>query len=173
MTPAAPRLVPLAEISRPHGVRGELRLKLFNRDSDLLLDIEEVVIEYPDGERRAVSVQAARRANDTILLQLEGCGDRDEAEDLRGAKILVPRESFPPIGEGEFYVFDVLGAKVMAPDGEVGVVEGFQSYPTVDALEVRTPGGLIEIPLVDDVVASVDVSAGIITIRSRESLAAD
>ena len=31
--------VPLAEVARPHGVRGELRLKLFNKDSDLLLKL--------------------------------------------------------------------------------------------------------------------------------------
>ena len=36
MTLAAEAWVPLAEIARPHGVRGELRLRLFNRDSDPL-----------------------------------------------------------------------------------------------------------------------------------------
>ena len=34
--------VPLAEVARPHGVKGEVRLKLFNRDSDVLLDLDEV-----------------------------------------------------------------------------------------------------------------------------------
>jgi 16S rRNA processing protein RimM len=165
-----PRLVALAEVTRPHGVKGEIRLKLYNRDSDLLLDFPEVVLEYPDGERRAVTVESARRANDAALLQLEGCVDREGAEELRGAKVLVPRESFPEAADGEFYVCDVIGARVMAPDGEIGVVEEFQSYPTVDALVVRTPRGKVEIPLVDDVIESLDVEAGVVRVHSSEGL---
>ncbi len=39
--------VPLAEVARPHGVRGELRLKLFNEDSDILLEQDEVLLRLP------------------------------------------------------------------------------------------------------------------------------
>ena len=62
--------VPLAEVMRPHGVQGELRLRLFNRDSDLLLDVEEVLVRFPEGDEQEVSVDAARRANDAILIKL-------------------------------------------------------------------------------------------------------
>ena len=44
------RWVPLAEIARPHGVKGELRLKLFNTASDVLLEQEEVLVRTPEGE---------------------------------------------------------------------------------------------------------------------------
>ena len=50
--------VPLAEVMRPHGVRGELRLRPFNRDSDLLLDLDEVLVRFPDGDEQEVSVDA-------------------------------------------------------------------------------------------------------------------
>ena len=38
--------VPLAEVARPHGVRGELRLRLFNKSSDTLLDQDEVPLFF-------------------------------------------------------------------------------------------------------------------------------
>ncbi len=41
--------VPLAEVARPHGVRGELRLRPYNQDSDVLLDLDEVAVRIPAG----------------------------------------------------------------------------------------------------------------------------
>src|SRR5271168_3861337 len=96
--------VALAEVARPHGVRGELRLKLFNKDSDMLLDRDEVLVRLPDGEEHEVSIDRARRADDAILMKLYSIDDRDRADELRGALLCVRRREFPPLGEGEFYV---------------------------------------------------------------------
>ena len=72
--------VPLAEVARPHGVKGELRLRLFNATSDVLLDQEEVLVRLADGEENEVSVERARRADDAILMKLYSVDDRDRAE---------------------------------------------------------------------------------------------
>ena len=74
--------VPLAEVLRPHGVRGEVRLKPYNRESDLLLDLEDVLLRMPDGEEHEVSVDGARRANDAVLMKLYSVDDRDHAAEL-------------------------------------------------------------------------------------------
>ena len=160
-------LVPLAEIARPHGVRGELRLKVYNADSDLLLDLDEVIVERADKTREPMKIVSARRANDAILVFLDGVADRDEADAMRGAKLLVSRDAFPPLEAGEFYACDVVGLRVVAPDGEVGVVVELYPYPTCDALIVATQGGKIEIPVVDDVVEAVDVAGGVVRLVSR------
>lgn len=169
----SPRLVPLAEVARPHGVRGELRLKVYNRNSDLLLSVAEVILQHQDGEQNLVKLLHAQRANDAFLVRIEGCDDRDHAEELRGAQILVPRDLFPPPDEGEFYVCDLIGARVVAPDGEVGLVEGLLSYPTCDALLIRTPEGRLELPLVDGVVDEVNVAAGLVRVPRRDPLGGD
>ena len=160
-------LIPLAEIARPHGVRGELRLKVYNADSDLLLDVSEVIVERADRTREPMKIVSARRANEAILVFLDGVRDRDEADAMRGAKLLLPREAFPPLEPGEFYACDVVGLRVVAPDGEIGVVVELYPYPTCDALIVTTPRGRIEIPVVDDVVEAVDVAGGVVRVVSR------
>src|SRR6516162_5211006 len=101
---AAEAWVPLAEVARPHGVHGELRLRPFNRDSDLLLELDEVLVRFPDGEEHEVSVDGARRANDAILLKLHSVDDRDRADELRGALVCARRGEFPQLEAGEFYV---------------------------------------------------------------------
>ena len=74
------------------GVR--LRLKLFNKDSDVLLERDEVLVRLPDGEEHEVSVDRARRADGAILMKLHSIDDRDRADELRGAQICVQRRDF-------------------------------------------------------------------------------
>ncbi len=150
--------VPLAEIARPHGVRGEVRLKVYNRDSDLLLDMDEVLVRLPDGEEHEVSVDGARRADDAILMKLHSVDDRDRAADLRGGIVCVRRADFPPLEPGEFYVRDVEGARVTLAGEPIGTVTGYREYPTMDVLSVETRDGVYEVPLVDTYVARVDVA---------------
>ena len=165
--------VPLAEVARPHGVRGEVRLKLFNKDSDVLLERDEVLVRMRDGAEHEVSVDRARRADEAILLKLYSIDDRDRADELRGALICVQRRDFPPLEDGEFYLCDALGTKVVLEGGpELGTVRDIRNYPTVDAIVVRAADGGKdwEVPLVEAFVASFDLEAGLVTLRSVEGL---
>jgi 16S rRNA processing protein RimM len=165
--------VPLAEVARPHGVRGELRLRPFNRDSDLLLHLDEVLVRFPEGDEQEVSVDAARRANDAILMKLHSVNDRDRAEELRGASVCARRADFPPLEDGEFYACDVEGARVVIEGGEeLGRVTELKTYPTVDVLVVEAADGgrPWEVPLVDAVVSGLDVPGGVVTLGTREGI---
>ncbi|HRG99393.1 MAG TPA: ribosome maturation factor RimM [Polyangiaceae bacterium] len=177
--------VPLAEVARAHGVRGELRLRLFNKDSDVLLEQDEVLVRLTDGEEHEVSVDAARRADQAILMKLHSVDDRDRADELRGALVCVRREAFPPLDDGEFYTCDALGAEVVLVEGatdtsdppesgaqRLGHVRDLMSYPSVDVLVVRAEDGGPdwEIPLVAAYIARADVAAGRFVLRSLERI---
>jgi 16S rRNA processing protein RimM len=169
--------VPLAEVLRPHGVRGELRLRLYNRDSDLLLDQDEVLVRFPDGDEQEVSVDGARRADTAILMKLHSVDDRDRADELRAAVVCVRRGSFPPPEPGEFYACDVEGARVVVndaggPERDLGVVIALRSYPATDILEVAAHDGgrPWEVPLVDAIVRSVDVAANLVTLSTMDGV---
>jgi 16S rRNA processing protein RimM len=173
MTPAtAARWVPLAEVMRPHGVRGELRLRVYNRDSDLLLSLDEVLVRFPEGDEQEVSVDAARRANDAILMKLVDVDDRDRADELRGAVLCGKRDDFPGLPDGEFYACDVEGARVVVGEQEIGRVRRVQTYPTADVLVVEAGDGgkPWEVPLVDAIVERVDVDAAIVRLKSLDGL---
>jgi 16S rRNA processing protein RimM len=165
--------VPLAAVMRPHGVRGELRLKLFNADSDVLLDLEEVLVRTSEGEEHEVSVDSARRAGDAVLMKLHSVDDRDRAAELRGALVCARRSSFPELEDGEFYACDVQGARVVLPEGkELGTVEELLNYPASDVIVVRaTDGGKPwEVPLLESFVKKVDVKAGVVELLTLDGL---
>jgi 16S rRNA processing protein RimM len=163
------RFVPLAEVARPHGVRGEVRLRLFNADSDMLLDRDEVIVQMPDGKQREASVDGARRADKTILLKLRLVDDRDRAEQLRGAMVGVRRCDLPALDEGEMYACDVEGAEVKLGAARVGVVERLEEYPTSCILVVRMDDGTsVDVPFIHALIKDVDVEAHVVTLHALE-----
>ena len=170
------RWVELAEITRSHGIRGEVRVKLFNPDSDVLLQLREVRLRMTDGTERDVPIESARPVDGGLLLKLRPIGDRDKADELRGVRLLGPRADFPPLDDGEFYVCDVIGANVyvLDQDAPIGTLADLRNYPTVDVLVVKRLDGspVLEVPLTDAFVERVDAEAMRVVLRSLEGLEA-
>lgn len=165
--------VPLAVVGRPHGVRGEVRAHSFNKDSALLLQLDEVLVRFAEGERKGeeheVSIDSARQGNDAILLKLHAVDSRDAADGVRGAQLLAKRGEFPALEDGEFYACDVVGTDAIIDGKVVGRIAGFTSYPSVDILLVETPTGRYEVPLVDPYVEGVDAN-GAMVLKTLEGL---
>jgi 16S rRNA processing protein RimM len=174
-------LIEIAEVARAHGVRGELRLKLHNSETTLIAQGRTISLRRPsdktpsneastkDEARRILSV---RVVPSSVLIRLEGVTDRDAADALRGARILVPRAELPDLDEGEFYAVDLEGARAELVSGEaVGTVKSLATYPTCEVLVIETTAGqILEVPLVDDVVAEVDAKNRVVRLRSIEGL---
>jgi len=166
------RLIPVGEIARAHGIQGEVRLKVYHEGSDLLAHKPTLRLRLPDGEERSAKITSVRSANKALLARLAGVDDRNAAEALQGAVLLVPRDEFPPLEEGEFYACDVEGARAELESGEIiGRVTTLASYPSCDALVIdRGDLGKLEVPLTGDFVASVDADAGLVRLVTIEGL---
>jgi 16S rRNA processing protein RimM len=165
------RWVALAEIARPHGVWGEVRVKVYNTDSDLLPSRQEVLVVRRDGREDTIELESIRPASaGYLLVKFRGVDDRDAADALRGSTLAVRRDEFPPLPEGEFYVCDVIGARLLGPSGEVGTVIDLTTYPSTDVLVVELDGApqqRAEIPLVEDFVDRVDTTLDQVVLRSE------
>ncbi len=164
--------VAIAEVARPHGVRGELRLKLYNPDTEVLTKGRRVVLRGPDGQTRRILLTAVRPIEGGLLARMEGVDSRDAAEALRGSTIIVERDELPEPDDGEFYAVDVEGARAELVSGDViGTVERLVSYPTCDVLLVATnEGARLEVPLTDTFVEEVDVEAHVVRLKTIEGL---
>jgi 16S rRNA processing protein RimM len=164
--------VAVAEIARPHGIQGELRLKIYNLDSDLLEQKPRIRLRVAGGEARDAALVSVRTADKALLVRLAGVDDRNAAELLRGAEVCVPRESFPPLEEGEFYACDLEGARAVLRSGQLlGHVSGVASYPTCDVLLVeRAVGSRLEIPILEPYVGAIDARNGVVEIITIDGL---
>lgn len=170
------QLVELGAITRPQGIRGELRLHAFNPESDLLLSLRSAFLigaetdDKSEAAPQAITIRSVRRAPKAFILSIAGVSDRDAAEALRGKLLAVPREALPPAGEDEFYLIDLEGLRVLQGDREIGVVERVLEYPSIECLEVEIEAGVVEIPLVEPWTLSIDLEEGVVQVGDLDDL---
>lgn len=136
------RRIALAAVAGAHGVKGELRLKLFSDDAESLSHYKNV---YVGGvERRLLSV---RHGGNSVVAKLEGVIDRSAAEALRGALIEVDRSALPPLEDSEYYHADLIGLPAVDGSGKaVGTVVAVENYGAGDLLEIEQDGKRSLIP---------------------------
>lgn len=129
--------ITLAAIAGAHGVRGELRLKLFTDDLASLKAHDLVLVAGTP--RRLLHVGGTARSP---TARIEGIADRSAAESLRGTLIEVERDALPPLEEGEYYHSDLVGLPCVDQAGApLGIVSAVENFGAGDLLEVELEGG--------------------------------
>src|SRR5262245_36018607 len=132
--------VVIAQIVKPHGVRGELRVNVFNSDTNAIMPKAKLLLTLADKEKtqREVTVEYVRSIENPWIVALVGIEDRDTAETLRNAELSILRSDLPEPEEGEFYHADAVGCSVYDTNNQlVGLVKEVQRYPSVDVLVVE------------------------------------
>ena len=132
-----PRRIALAAVAGAHGVKGELRLKLFSDSVESLSGHEK--LHVGGVERRLLFV---RDGGKTAVARFEGVNDRGAAEALRGSLIEVARDALPALEEGEYYHADLIGLPAQDHDGNaIGTVVAVENYGAGDLVEIELEGG--------------------------------
>ena len=128
--------VALAAVAGAHGIKGELRLKLFGSVDGLAA---QKTVFVAGVEHRLDSVKAAGKG---AIARLAGIADRSAAEALRGQLVEVDRAALPPLADGEYYHADLIGLACVDRDGiPLGTVAAVENYGAGDLLEVERPDG--------------------------------
>lgn len=131
----------LAAIAGAHGIKGEVRLKLFAESLDSLKRHKAFIAER-GGVVQVLTLRAARPDKAGAIARFAEIADRTAAEGLRGMTLAVPRDALPPLAEGEYYHADLIGRAVVTTDGDaVGDVVAVENFGAGDILEIRKPDG--------------------------------
>jgi len=106
----------------------------------------------------AFKVSAAKVHGATVVGKLEGIETREQALELKGRTVAVPREALPEPGEGKYYLADLIGLEVVNEQGRVlGVVTQTYSSGAQDVIEVSGDRKRL-MPWVAAVVKDVDLA---------------
>jgi 16S rRNA processing protein RimM len=131
------RKIPLAAVAGAHGIKGEVRLKLFSDSSDSLARHSRLYVG--GAERKLLEVRAAGKG---AIARFEDIADRTAAEALRGTLVEVDRAALPPLGEGEYYHADLIGIPCVDRDGKpLGAIIAVENFGAGDLLEVEDGRG--------------------------------
>lgn len=146
----------LGRINGVFGIRGEVRLFLYNPTSDLLVGGADVVLRTDDGARRPVRLNSRPGAGKRILGQIQGVSTPEAARALMGADILYPKSALPDLEEDTYYHHELVGIPVRTESGEVlGTLREIVTSGDVDLWVVRGPAGEAYIPAVADEIVQV------------------
>ena len=164
-------LVDVAEVGKAHGLQGEVRVHLYNPDSELLDGEPALQLVLLDGTVQHTRVESLRYTAEAAIVGFEGVETREQAEALRGAVLRVERAELGATEPDEYFVIDLIGCRVLLGGELLGTVERVEPYPTCDVLVVaRADGRRIEVPMHDDFVADVRIGAREVILRTIDGL---
>lgn len=167
-------LVAIGRVSAPSGLRGEFRINLYAQDSLNLKEGKHLLFRHVEAasaderdEFRALC-KSVRYQKDRPVIRAEGIDDRNAAEELRGMEICIEAEELEELAEGEHYVRDIIGCRVvdLAAGEEVGTLKDVIQNTAQSVLEVETSEGkLVLIPAVDAFVRRIDEEERLIEVE--------
>jgi 16S rRNA processing protein RimM len=144
----------VGRITGAHGLKGALRFRPDNPDSDTLEQVTRVFLESAGAAREFRLTGMTRLNATTRRITLEGVADANAAEDV------------PPAKPGEFYYYEAIGCAVFLSDGtRLGTIEEIFSNGAHDVWVVRDGEREFLIPVIEDVVKAMDLAARRVTIE--------
>ena len=152
-SPATDKRVALAAVAGAHGVRGEVKLKLFGDGIDSLAGQPSLTVGG-----KPLKLKDVRAGNKTAIARFEGVASREAAEALRGSLVEIDRQALPPLEEGEYYHSDVVGLPCFDGEGvAVGTVAAIEDFGAGELLDVeKVDGKRSLIPFRDGIADLVD-----------------
>ncbi len=166
-------LVIIGRVLKPHGIGGELLVEYY-AETPGLLD-KPLLMRAGRFAPRPVRLKEWHLWRDQLIISLEGCTGRSEAEHLRGQELLIESAWLPPADESAPYLRDLVGLEVRLPSGEVaGVLEDILDLSGQEVWSIRAPAGQggyeILFPAMPHFVKDIQVSKGFVTIDPPEGL---
>ncbi len=158
------RLVVLGKIGRPHGIHGEVRLFLFNTDSESLSEGSSIIVHFARADETLV-IDTVRYVDKGVLVRFKDVDGRDSIERFKNCDFSISYEQLPPATDGEFYHIDMIGLDVFLRDEltsehhNFGTVDRFFDSGTDDVMVIRLLDGKeLFAPMFDDVVEDIDMA---------------
>lgn len=157
------------------GIKGWFKVLPHSADPQALFSSRRWFLQAPEKGPRVFSgtvllrVREAKEHSDSVVARADGVEDRTGAEALKGARIYVPRSSFPTADAGEYYWVDLIGLEVKNREGVVlGTVKDLMATGPQTVLVIGyEEGGKAQermIPFVSAYVDGVDLQARRITV---------
>ena len=164
-------IVEIGKIKRAAGLKGRFLIASYLESPEILHGVERIRIERPDGRSSWHAVGYVNWSKKSIALEVEGIGNREEAEALVGSRVGVPSDLLGDPPEGEFYWKDLLGMAVFSESGErLGTIERVFRTGSNDVFVCTGGTREILLPAIEDVIREVDIPGKAMVVRLLEGL---
>ena len=146
----------VGRVMAPFGLKGELKVQILTDNPARFKPKARLW-----AGQQPVTITASREAQGYVYLMLKGFNDRTSVDKLRHALLQVPEAELPPLPEGEYYRFQLIGLTVIDRAGVVlGTLDEIIETGANDVYRVHPEAGPdLLLPALSDVILSVDLAA--------------
>ena len=153
-------------IAGTHGLRGEVKVFPTTDEPARFLDLEKVILDT-GREERTLTIRSVKFFKKFVILGFKGMDRIEDVEKLKGAELLINREDAIPLEEGEYFIPDLLGLRVVTDDGrELGVIKDVIETGANNVYDVQNEDGArILIPAIPQCILDVRLEEGDMTVH--------
>jgi 16S rRNA processing protein RimM len=147
----------IGEIATAHGIKGLVKLRSFADDEKIL---QSVPLFTSETGQQTLKLRLKNPLKNDWLAEVEGVSDRNAAEELRGTMLYIDRDQLPEPEEGEYYIEDMIGLKVVDNQGnDIGSVLAIENFGASDLIDIKPSvgGQSFYLPYTDETVLDVDM----------------
>lgn len=159
----------MAKITKPVGLKGELRAQLFCDEPELLTEFE-LFLGKEHTPCEVVSVRTLK--NDMVAIKLKGCDSLEKAQ-LFANKLIYLNRDDAELPEDTFFIADIIGCSVFDADSGrlYGKVDEVLQNGATDVYSIKTETGKqLLFPAIPEVLLEIDINAEKILIRPLKNL---
>ena len=155
-------------IVRPQGIRGGMKVDTELDGEDFLSGIHTVTLRLRELSR-TFGVRSLRRQGGSVVIELESVVDRNAAELLRGARLLLSKKEHP-LPENTNLISDLIGCRIIGINSQnhIVTVKDVTRFPAQDVYTYTDGQSEWMVPALKMVFPRVDVDTK--TIYADETL---
>jgi len=158
-------------ITKTRGLKGELVIRTDVDDTTRYKNLKELYLDFTNELRNYTVQKITIKDNQLVYVLLENVDVIEKAERLKGVEVFLPLNMLPALSGKKFYYHEVEGFAVVDEiKGEIGIIGSILNYPSQDLLLIKHGEKEILIPIVDEIIKSVDRNGKKLHIKAPEYL---
>ena len=158
-------------ITSTHGVHGEVKVYPTTDDVRRFDYLKDVVLDTKKGYME-LQVTGVKYFKNMVILRFKQFDNVDQVIPYKGMDLLVTRENAVPLEEGEYFIADMVGCKIITDEGEdFGELVDVMQTGANDVYVVKTHEGKeVLLPAIDVCVLEKNIENKVIKVHIMKGL---
>lgn len=156
-------------ITGTHGIKGDVKVHPTTEDPQRFKKLKDVLLGDDESQKALVSltVCGVRFFKNIVIVSFKEFNNINEVEGLKGQSLFVTRQNAIPLEEGEYYIKDMIGLKVITDTGEtLGTLKDVIETGANDVYQIAMEGRKdLLVPMIPECSRGVDLEEGTITLH--------
>ena len=158
-------------ISNTHGIRGEVKVYPTTDNVRRFDDLKEVILDTGK-EQLNLHVTIVKYFKNMVILKFKEFDNINDIIPYKGMDLLVTRENAIPLEEGEYYIADIIGSKVITDEDKIlGTLTDVLQTGANDVYVVKTKDGKeVLLPSIEECILDRDIENKIVKVHIMKGL---